>query len=231
MGGLLKRAIGQGILFGLMLACQPADTIVNDDSQYVPIEVGRYWVYEVQQETYSLSASAVFSTYFLKETVGERLSSQTAKTYKLIRYKRSKSTDAWKSDSIWTLQQLPNSLIRTENSIAFIKLFFPVAISTTWNPNEYNSLPATTFRYEQVGKAYMAGKESYPNTIQVVSKQNDSTAISLNRYVDVYAYQTGLIFKESAVLAYCQSSPDCIGKGLIAYGYRRKQLLIETGVE
>ncbi|WP_155297361.1 hypothetical protein [Spirosoma aerolatum] len=214
-----------------MLACQPADNIPKDDSQYVPIEVGRYWVYEVRQETYSLSAAPVLRTYFLKETIGERLSSQSDKTYKLVRYKRNRPTDAWKPDSIWTVQQWPNRLIRTENSIAFIKLFFPIATSTTWNPNEYNSRSASIFLYEQVGKAYVAGAKSYLNTIQVASRQNDSTAISLNRYIDVYAYQIGLIFNESTVLAYCQSSPDCIGKGQIAYGYRRKQTLIETGVE
>ncbi|GAB4030739.1 hypothetical protein [Spirosoma gilvum] len=234
MIGLFRKYSGSTILWGLLFlqSCQPEGTIPKDDSQYAPVDVGRYWIYEIREEHYSLSAAPVFSTYFLKEAIGEPgLSAQTDKTYKLIRYKRSRSTDSWKTDSVWTVQQWPNRLMRTENSIAVIRLLFPIVVSTAWNQNEYNSLPASSCRYEQIGNAYIANGKNFANTIQVVNKQNDSTAISLNRQVDVYAYQTGLIAKENTALAYCQSTPDCIGKGQIAYGYRRKQTLIETGVD
>ncbi|WP_020599405.1 hypothetical protein [Spirosoma panaciterrae] len=230
---LSRRCVTVGTFWSFLVlqACQTIDSIPKDDSLYAPVEAGRYWVYEVQDETYSLSTPPVLNSYFLKETVGELVANQADKTHKLIRYKRSRPTDVWKTDSIWTVQQWPNRLMRIENSIAFIKLLFPVVASTSWNQNEYNRLSTATYQYVQIGKDYAINGRNFANTVQVINKQNDSTAISLNRQVDVYAYQIGLIFKENTVLAYCQSSPDCLGKGQIAYGYRRKQWLVETGLE
>ncbi|MVM40472.1 hypothetical protein GO730_27085 [Spirosoma sp. HMF3257] len=219
------------LLFSLLLflnACKREAISTQNDNDYAPIEMGRYWVYEIQDERYSLSDSPVMSTYYLKETIAEQVSAtQGGKTYKLIRYKRNRLSDAWKADSIWTIQQWPDKLIRTENNTAFVKLTFPIASNSAWNQNEYNALPASVYRYNQIGESY----DKYANTVQVISKQNDSTAISLNRQFMVYGYQTGLIYKESTALAYCQSSPSCIGKGQIASGYRQRWELLESGKE
>ena len=136
-------------------------------------------------------------------------------------------SDPWKADSIWTIQQWPDKLIRTENNRAYVKLTFPITSNSVWNQNEYNDLPASAYRYNQLGKPY----GNYTNTIQAISKQNDSTAISLNRQFAVYGYQTGLIYRESTALAYCQSSPACIGKGQIASGYRQRWTLLDSGKE
>ncbi|QDK77657.1 hypothetical protein EXU85_03235 [Spirosoma sp. KCTC 42546] len=212
----------------LLQACQQQDVLEQHDSNYAPVETGRYWVYEVQDERYSLSNLPILSTYYVKETIGELLSiGQGGKTYKLIRYKRSRLFDTWKADSIWTVQQWPDKLIRTENNTAYVKLTFPVTNKNVWNQNEFNVMPISTYRYNQIGKPY----GNYANTIQVSSTQNDSTAISLNRQFVVYGYQTGLIYKEATALAYCQSSPSCIGTGQIEFGYRQKWVLREAGKE
>ena len=231
---LCKRYFGLsviGMLF-LLSACEQKDTVMQNDSNYASIDIGRYWVYEVHEEQYSLTDAPVLSTYYLKETIGDVLSTMQGNiTHKLIRYKRIHLTDSWKADSVWTVQQWPDKMIRTENNASYVKLIFPISAGTSWNQNQYNTLPVIAYQYEKVGNAYTLAPTIYPNTLQVVNKQNDSTAISFNRQVDVYAYQTGLISKENTALAYCQSSPDCIGKEEIAYGYRTKWALIETGKE
>ena len=221
-------------LIGLLglYACTQPDTAPQKDTDYAPVESGRYWVYAVQDERYSLTEAPILNAYFVKETIGERLSvTQDSQTYKLIRAKRNRTTDTWKTDSIWTVQQWPDKLIRIENNTAYVKLRFPVVGGTSWNQNEYNALSASLYQYVKPGELFSLTAKSYANTVQVVSRQSDSTAISLNRRIDVYAYQTGLIFKENTALAYCQSSPDCIGKGQITSGYRQKWTLVETGNE
>ncbi|MVM30647.1 hypothetical protein GO755_11450 [Spirosoma sp. HMF4905] len=216
----------------LLYACKQVTISTQYDGDYAHAETGRFWIYEVQEEQYSLSDSSISSTYFFKETIGELLSTtQGSKTYKLTRYKKSRLSDNWRADSIWTMQQWPDKLIRTENNIAYVKLIFPVATTISWNQNEYNALPATLYQYTKVGKPYKIGTINYSNTAQVTDKKNDSTAISLHRQLAIYAYQTGLIFKETTDLAYCQSSSNCIGKGQIAYGYRQQWTLIESGKE
>ena len=218
--------------FGLLYSCSQLTDPLRNDADYAPVESGRYWVYAVQDERYSLTEVPVLSTYFVKETIGEQLSAtQNSQTYKLIRSKRSRITDSWKLDSVWTVQSWPDKLIRTENSIAYVKLRLPVVDGATWNQNEYNTLPTSTYRYVDAGKPFNLTTKKYDNTVQVVSAQNDSTAISLNRQIEVYAYQSGLIFKENTALAYCQSTPDCIGKGQISSGNRQKWTLVETGKE
>lgn len=218
--------------FLCVAACTSDDSIPQNDSDYSPVEVGRYWVYQVQDEHYSITDTPIISNYYFKETIGELLTAtQDSKTYKLIRYKRSRTTDVWRTDSVWTVQQWPDKLIRTENNVAYIKLRFPVVSTTNWNQNEYNSLPASTVQYTKTGAPYAIASKNYDNTIQVVSTKNDSTLISLNRNVAVYAYQVGLIAKENTALAYCQSTPDCIGKGQITSGNRQKWALLETGKE
>ena len=193
---------------------------------------GKYWVYEVHEDRYSLSEAPTSSTYFVKETIGELLSTaQDTKTLKLIRYKRSRSTDSWKADSIWTIQQQPDKIIRTENNIAFVNLIFPIGSNTSWNRNEYNTRPVSLSGYEKVGQDYVLNEKRYANTILVTDSENDSTAISLNRQLAAYAYQTGLIYREQTALAYCQSSAACIGKGEITNGYRRTWTLLNAGTE
>ena len=221
-------------LIGLLglYACTQPDTAPRKDTDYAPVESGRYWTYAVQDERYSLTEVPVLNTYFVKEAIGEQLSAtQDSQTFKLIRAKRNRTTDAWKIDSVWTVQQWPDKLIRRENNTANVKLRFPIVGGASWNQNEYNALPTSLYQCVKPGEPFSLATRSYTNTVQVVSQQNDSTAISLNRRVDVYAYQTGLIFKENTALAYCQSSPDCIGKGQIASGYRQKWMLVETGTE
>ncbi|GAB3952505.1 hypothetical protein GCM10028805_34670 [Spirosoma harenae] len=232
MARLSQNYLGLILLGALVLcqSCQPEILTQQDDGAYYPIQPGRHWIYEVSEERYSLTEEPIFSSYFLKEAIGEWLPSvDGAKTYKLIRYKRNLLSEPWKVDSAWAIQQWPDKLIRTENGIVYQKLTFPIATNSVWNQNEYNSLPTDKYEYEQIGKSYNQGTTTYPNTIQVVNTRNDSTAISLSKQVAVYAYKTGLIFRETAALSYCQSSPDCIGKEQIAYGFRQKMALLEEG--
>ena len=218
--------------FGLLYGCVQRADLPRNDTDYVPVESGRYWVYAVQDERYSLTEAPVISTYFVKEAIGELLSTTpNSQTYKLIRAKRSQPTTSWKVDSVWTIQRWPDKLIRAENSVTYVKLRFPIVGGAVWNQNEYNTLPTAVYGYNKVGESYSLPSKKYDNTIQVSSRQNDSTAISLNRRIDVYAYQTGLIFKENTALAYCQSTPACIGKGQIASGYRQQWTLVENGKE
>lgn len=216
----------------LLQGCKEPDPILQDDRAYAPLAIGRYWIYEVREDRYSLSDLPTSQTYFLKEVISEPLpDSQQGIIYKLIRYKRSRPTESWKADSIWTVQQLPDKLIRTENNTAYVNLIFPAGRNLTWNRNEYNALPASVYSYANLREAYRLTNKTYPNTLRVVSNQNDSTAISLNRDMAVYAYQTGLIFRERTALAYCQSSANCIGKAEIASGYRQIWTLLDEGSE
>lgn len=219
-------------LLGLLLSCAPEPPVVqHTSSDFSPIVTGNYWTYTVQEEHYSLSGSPTTATYFLKEVIGDTLPSiyQSGKTFRLIRYKRTLTTDSWKTDSIWTVQLLPDKLIRTENNVPYLKLVYPISAGLAWNQNLYNVNEAASCLYQNVGKPYTLPTRTYPNTVQVINNNNDSTAISLNRQTEVYAYQTGLVFRENTALAYCQSTPDCIGKGQIAYGYRIKWTLIDAG--
>ena len=76
MARLLRHYFGLNSLWVLLLlnACQQPDSIPQNDRDYAPLATGKYWVYEVHEDRYSLSEAPTSSTYFVKETIGELLS-------------------------------------------------------------------------------------------------------------------------------------------------------------
>ncbi len=201
------------------------------DYQYFPLTIGQYQIYEVTESLYNISNDPIHSKYFLKERISESYESPTSeKIYKIERFKKQTMGQAWKIDSVWTTHLMINKAIRTENNITFVKMFFPIQTSQFWNKNELNSYPEQKIKYENKGEDFKIDTKVYTNTIAVVIK-DDSTLLTKNKNFEIYAPTFGMIYLEKTNLDYCQSSPSCIGKGLIEFGKEQKMKLIEMGIE
>lgn len=219
-----------GLLSAGIFSCQTAEVSRVSDQAYYPVEKGRFWIYEVNEETYSLTGKPETNHFWLKESIGNSIrDAYDNQFYQLVRYKKNSLAESWKTDSVWLLRQLPDRLIRVENNTAYTRLIFPAEEGMKWNSNSLNTGRATDLKYLNVGGSYELSGSVYPQTLKVRTV-NDSTALTMDRSTDIYAFQKGLVYKEVISVTYCQND-NCIGSGVIDFGKKSSWTLKETGLE
>ena len=202
--------------------CRPVSELLSPGQDYFPLEAGRYIIYDVSEHQYSLAATVPTKrAYQLKELVGAAYTDVTGQqAYRLLRYRRLAEGQPWQADSIWSARLVGNEAVRTENGLDFVKLQFPLSDRLRWNGNRYNAVGEDEYEARNSGQPYgVLGKE-FSETVTVVAQQ-DSTLLSQDKRIDVYARQVGLIYKERTQFQYCSSTPACIGTYQIDYGIRQ----------
>lgn len=220
------------LFMALLAGCQSNTTApVDPGTDYFPLETGRYIIYTVDEQQYALNATAIQRTYQVKEVVGESYQDVTNQpAFKLLRYRRSANNSPWQADSVWSVRVQNNKAIRTENGQDFIKLQFPISNNLKWNGNQLNSLGEDTYLMCNTNQPYRVSDKEYNATVTIVA-QDDSTLVSQDKHIEVYARQIGLIYKERIHLQFCSSSPSCIGKYQIDYGIRQVYRIQAYGKE
>lgn len=215
----------------LFSKCEKDSIPYASDFEYYPLEIGQYQIFEVNESLYAISSPPVHLKYFIKEQISDSYENPIQeKIYKIERFKRQTSQQPWKIDSVWTTQLLTNKALRTENNSTIVKMYFPIQTGQFWNKNELNSYPSQKVSFQDKGKDFKIDAKVYQNTVSVVIK-NDSSLISQNSNFEIYAPRFGMIYSENINLAFCQSTPVCIGKGKIDYGVVKKIKLLEMGKE
>lgn len=216
------------ILLGLCASCrEKANEPAPDDSAYFPLQVGDYWVYQVTQEKYLTVNSAVKQVYQVQEKISSSYNQNGQAVYVVEESVRQIGQSNWKLNAIHTVYKDISEVISQENNLPVIKLTFPIRVTTSWNTNSYNANLDMLLQYQDTGRSFAVGKLGFENTISVVGT-NDSTLVNQKKYLRVYAANIGLVFREDLLLAFCQSSPTCIGKGVIESGTKLKWELIAS---
>lgn len=223
------------ILIALLssIGCRSVDSgPVSAGYDYFPLETGRYIIYDVTEYQYSLTATIpVQRAYQIKEVVGASYADVTGqKAYPLLRYRRLAEGQPWRTDSIWSARLVDSEAVRTENGVDFVKLRFPLGDRLRWNGNHYNAIGEDEYEMRNSGQPYRVSDKQFSETVTVVA-QEDSTLLSQDKRIDIYARQTGLIYKERLQLQYCSSTPACIGTYQIDYGIRQIYRIHSSGSE
>jgi hypothetical protein len=216
------------LIFCIGESCQQESLApASDGSAYFPLQIGDYWIYQVTQDTYS-SINPVAERVF---QVQEKISSsynQNGQLFFLMEESIKKTAQAdWQLTAIRTVYKNLTEAVSLDNNVPVVKLVFPIAPTTSWNTNVYNSNPDTLLRYEDQYRSFSLGKLNFDNTVSVIGA-NDSTLVNLEKYRRVYARNIGLVYRENVSLVYCQSSADCVGKGIIESGTKQKWELVAS---
>jgi len=183
------------------------------------MEGGSYWIYEVNEEQYRPVGPPVIRTYQWRERVSSAVTDHPRRrSFRVERFTRLAENQPWTLDSVFRVRVLDDELLRSAGNLDYVRLIFPVVESARWNGNAYNSLGPDLYQYRSIGRPFRLLNQTFPETATVV-QQNDSTGVSLNRRIEVYARQIGLVYREESNLSYCTASPAC--RGQIEYGYRR----------
>ncbi|GAB3318877.1 hypothetical protein GCM10027299_10950 [Larkinella ripae] len=214
-----------------LTACQTGTELPSAGYDYQPLEPGHYWIYDVSEQRFSLNGAPTTQTYQLREIITHAYTAITEETlYRVERHRRASDSQPWQPDSVGSLQIREDQLIKTENNRSYVKLVFPVIDQFQWNGNAFNANGEDLYQVKNAGKPYAVLNQPFTETATVV-QQNDSTLVSQDKRLEVYARQVGLIYKETVQLQFCSSTPACIGKAQIDYGFRRYLRLRSYGKE
>jgi hypothetical protein len=216
----------------LILSCTSSETTpVDPGFDYLPLVTGRFVLYDVTEQRFSLTAPPVTSTYQLKETVGASYTDVTGQpAFRIQRFRRPNAQSPWQTDSLWTARADSRMAIRTENGADLVKLVFPLVNRSRWNGNQFNQFAEDTYELRSLNQPFSVGAQTFAETATVF-QQNDSTLVSQDKRIEVYARQVGLVYKETVQLQFCASNPSCVGKAQIDFGVRRYVRVASYGTE
>ncbi len=224
------------ILSFLLLRCDTA-TLNNDPANigwnYFPLDSGSYNLYKVTNITYSLGGVTDTVVYLLKESItGPYENLELGTSYRIKREKKELDSKEWEQDSIWWAKKDMKTAVKVENNIPIIKLSFPVEENKSWNANSLNTLEEDMYYLKNVGVSYtdtIETEQKYEKTVTVVQEDINDNIIYRNQRLEIYADNTGMVYKEQIYLEYCQED-DCRGQFIIDTGTDLRMVLIEHGI-
>ncbi len=200
-------------------------------SEYYPLRIGDYRIYQVSGTEYFNAADSVIFEYQLKETVIDSFQNlENGISYTLLREKKYALESNWESDSVWTARKDSYKAVLTENNVPKVVLTFPLEENKTWNSNVLNDLPDNDFEMVQVNKTYDELSVEYSSTVTVVQEELlDDPIVTYISKKEIYALDIGLIYKENNEYEYQQGIDT--GKQKIKSGIIYHQYLLEYGTE
>ncbi len=213
------------ILFSCSDTLEPSKIGFN----YFPLEIGDYRIYQIQQIEYSLFAATDTAHYQLKELVVDTFSTQSELNYILHRFKRDLSTDKWQLDSVWTSRRTQNHAIVVENNIPFVKMVFPIRLDKVWDGNLFNSSPPDEYQITEISGSMETPAGTFIDNLTVFENNERDTLIFQDIRQSIYALNVGLIYKNSSILDFCNTDPDCLGT--LEFGIKFDQVLTDYGKE
>jgi hypothetical protein len=211
---------------------------------YFPLSLGVYWIYDVE-ETSTLRLTCTengetIAKYELKVEVTDSFPNtefEGGYAYVLSRSKRANANEPWQPIATWTSKRVASQVINNEGNVSYLKLVFPVYENQVWNGNLFNNEPQLNGRVEdeykvtQVARPYTLGSgRSFDRTVTVVQNEEQKNILYRDSRIEVYAWNVGLVYKESYLLKYfADSQLPCYAQNRTQQGIIWKQSLNEVG--
>ena len=198
------------LIFGLLavmafISCKKKKTAEATDigQAYYPPTIGRYVIYDVDSTVYDeLFYKAKNSKYQIKEKITEEYTdSQGRPALKLMRYIKKfdslvpYSAMPWTIKDVWQVNISNTKTEIVEENIRLVKLIFPVKESSSWDGNVNNTLGPLDYTYNYVNANETVNGINFANVLQVTQK-NFPTLISREYYIEKYAKEVGLVYRE-----------------------------------
>lgn len=214
--GLATLFVGLTLGFaGCKNKTAPAPEVGSD---YYPIAVGNYWVYAVNDTTYSPvgGSGANFTpsvakaiAYQFKETITDVYADAAGQpAYRLVRSKLVPPATSYRDDSMFVLSATPQFVALNRNNTRTLELIFPVRDGRSWNLNAFNNnfndtITAETRQYGHVGQPFTSGgttgtaAKTYANTVTTTNTgaATENSLIKRLSYQQVFAKGVGPVFR------------------------------------
>ncbi|MEQ8925125.1 MAG: hypothetical protein RLO81_04890 [Fulvivirga sp.] len=196
--------------------------------QFVPLEVGLYYDYQIDEILYTNDIVVLDTTYYLREEVVESFINAQDSVYVIYQYTKANLVDDWSYFDTWQARINNQQLIVTEGNTPFVKLTFPIFAGKIWDGNSQNQLEEDNYQLDSLYFPYTINDQQFESTITVVQNDNEDFIVEQDRRYEVYALNVGLIYKEELLYSYC-TDDNCLGQQQIQSGVFRTQSLIDYG--
>lgn len=187
--------------------------VLND---YMPLETGKYIIYQLDSIRYGLSLIPIKKSYQVKFQVDSLITDNLGRpAYRIYRFIRTATTEPWLEDDTYIAINTGNSLEFVENNLRFIKLKLPVTQDYTWKGNAFINTTSDTsafdfryldnwdYAYDSVDAPLTLGGLNIENTVKVLQKDevignpDDPNAYSeVNYGAEYYAKGIGMVYKK-----------------------------------
>lgn len=232
------------VLTMLVWACSEDDDLISKkDIDYFPVQVGAYFIYDIQETRYTPIDGKVDFLYQSKILVTDSFANNAGgTTYVLQRATKVEGESQFKYLDTWSVRREPSQVVVSEGNISFVRLAFPLSKGRQWNGNALNTLGGeencgddSTFScdiYEigDIGFQFDFHGEVLNETIEVIQNNNIDLIVKQDVRKEIYVRNIGLVYKESTILEYCTVG-SCIGQQQIEKGHVLKQTLVSYGKE
>jgi len=228
----------------LLWACtDDGEFIQKKDSDYFPMEVGAYFIYDVDETRYVPIVGQEDFIYQLKVSVTDSFTNAAGGiTYVVQRSTKKNVENEFKYLDTWSVRIEPSQVVVSEGNTSFVRLVFPLSKGRQWNGNALNTLDGeescgndSTFScdiYEigDIGFQFDLNGDILDETVEVIQNNNTDLIVKQDVRKEIYVRNIGLVYKESTILEYCTIG-SCIGQQKIEKGFVLKQILTSYGKE
>jgi len=203
---------------------------VESGKDYFPVRLGQFQVYDVLEVVYTLGVPETLK-YELKTVISDSFPSATGGySYVMQRTRRNESEQNFSPLDTWSVRIGDREVVVQEENISFVKINLPAEKNAEWDGNLYNTLGEDVYLMEEVKAPYALDGISFDDCLVINQNDNEDFVVSLDQRKEVYAKQTGLIYKESTLLNYCTVG-GCLGQQQVESGTIFKQTIKSYGLE
>lgn len=207
------------IILTLFTSCdrEVEEAQVDLGYDFQPLEVGLFWLYEVDKTIYYGENDSEHELFFYKDVIRSFYTNEEGEqVFVVVRYK-SFDRVTWNIELPYTLIRRDLALVRTIENQPLVTLVFPPKNGVIWNGNVYRDYSEDDFELTISG-----------NSVRVNQENSDDKVTYRDIRFEVYELGVGLMEKYDEVLTYC-SRNDCLGDMLIDSGYQVQMKLTDYG--
>ena len=207
-------------LAGLISSCEEEVETPSFDPQFEfqPLEIGRFWIYEVDQTIHFGENDSENFLFFLRDRIRTSYFNAEGNLVFVVERSRSEDQVIWAKDLEYTLLIRDLSLLRTINNQTLVTINFPPEVGRIWNGLAYQAEGMDDFEIE-----ILEG-----DLVRVKQEESDDEVTFRDIRYEVFQKGVGLVEKYAEVVTYC-SRNDCLGQQLINGGERIHLRLSDYG--
>lgn len=207
------------IILSLFTSCdrEIEDAQVDFGYDFQPLEVGLFWIYEVDETVYFGENDSEQEQFFYRDLIRNFYTNEAGEQVFIVDRSKSSNLVQWEMVLEYTLIQRELALVRTIENQPLVTLVFPPKNGVVWNGNIYRDYSEDDFELINSG-----------NSIRVNQENSDDKVTYRDIRFEVYELGVGLVEKYDEVLTYC-SRNDCLGDMLIDSGYKVQMKLTDYG--
>ena len=164
---------------------------------YVPTNTGNTIVYDVDSTYYNEfdSSVAVFHFQIMEVVDSTYYDNQNRATQRIERFRRDSISGPWYIVGVWNSTLTTLNFERVENNNRYVRLGFPISVSTTWDGNAYNTLGQEDYYYDTFHEPLSIDTFNFDSVLTVI-QANDNNLIHQKYGVEKYANHVGRVYKE-----------------------------------